>query len=437
MRDEMTHDLSRRLAELTSDVQPTRDPLPEVLAGVNRVRRRRFLLGGAALSVAAVAGLAGGWRALTFPEIPAAAPDGPFLGWKPTNPVNRGAFEAAVKAWDKATGHRHTDHRVYAAVTRTKLGSLVILAGRDHRGRPRLAMFTGTPDDPYGGKVWLRADRPAPDPATTRALTLVTPRVGPGVGQIAGAQPVVAAQPATPPLGDGDPSDLPSGTTQGVFVIALAAPGVEHVRHNTTVVDQRWGTDTPGGPKSRLVIESTFADAAAYNTTFIGYIDGVDVWRASGARGIGDPVSVGATVAHRSDSHLTLQGPPGDVVRIEPGLLAVTGDGLVGRVVDVSGRRVRVQPVTTSGFTMKAHSAISNHPGVVAGTGEGVVFTRDDGRTGDVNRVVVEDPAQRGAPTGAVTVGFVTGRAANRMRIRPAAAVGDKVWILVPARGEG
>lgn len=298
-------------------------------------------------------------------------------------------------------------------------------------------MFTGTPDDPYGGKVWLRADRPGPDPVTTRALTLVTPRVGPGVGQIAAAQSVAAAQPATPLPDDAKQTDLPSGTVHGVFVIALAAPGTEHVRYDTTVVDQRWGTDTPGGPKSRLVIESTFADAAAYNTTFVGYIGGVDVWRASGVRGVGDPVSVAATVAHRSDSQLTLQAPPGDVVRIKPGLLAVTRDGLVGRVVDVSGRQVRVQPVTASGFTMEAHSAISNHPGVVAGTGGSVVFTRDDGRTGDVHRVVVEDPAQLDARTGAVTVGFVTGGAANRMRIRPAAEAGDKVWILVPTRGTG
>lgn len=62
MLDDMTPDLSRRLTELTSEVQPARDPLPAVLAGVSRVRRRRFLLGGAALAVTAAAGLAGGWR---------------------------------------------------------------------------------------------------------------------------------------------------------------------------------------------------------------------------------------------------------------------------------------------------------------------------------------------------------------------------------------
>ncbi|MGH3748530.1 MAG: hypothetical protein ACRDT8_14170, partial [Micromonosporaceae bacterium] len=113
MLDDVTPDLSRRLTDLTGDMQPAGDPLPAVLAGVSRVRRRRFLLGGAALTATAAAGLAGGWRALTFPEIPAATPDGPFLGWKPVKPVNSAAVETAKKAWDDATGHPHTDHRVY------------------------------------------------------------------------------------------------------------------------------------------------------------------------------------------------------------------------------------------------------------------------------------------------------------------------------------
>ncbi|MGH3747563.1 MAG: hypothetical protein ACRDT8_09215 [Micromonosporaceae bacterium] len=437
MRDDLTPDLSRRLTDLTDDLRPAGDPLPDVLAGVNRVRRRRFLLGGAALAATAAAGLAGGWRALTFPEIPAAAPDGPFLGWKPVNPVNSTAVETAKKAWDDATGHPHTDHRVYAAVTGTILGSVVILAGRDHQGQPRLAMLTGTPGDPDQGKVWLRADRPAPDPVTTRALTLVTSRVGPGVGEVAGAQPVLPAQPVTPTPGNSSAS-APSGrTVQSVFVIALAAPGVEHIRRDSTVADQHWGMDTPGGPKSRLMVESTFPDAAAYNTTFTGYIEGVEMFTAPGRRGIGDPVPVTGAVTQRKNHHVTVQVPSRDAAKIEPGLLAVTPDGLIGKVVDTSGRGVRVQRVTAPGFTMEAHSAISDHPGMVAGTGDGVVFTRDDGRTTDVNRVVVNDPAQLDAPTGGVTVGFVTGHRASRMRLRLAAGAGDVVEILVPAHRKG
>ncbi|MGH3663724.1 MAG: hypothetical protein ACRDTQ_17950 [Micromonosporaceae bacterium] len=230
-------------------------------------------------------------------------------------------------------------------------------------------MLTGSPGDPHDGTVWLRADRPAPDPVTTKALTLVTSRIGPGVGEVAGTQPVLPAQPVTPTPGNSSHSALSGRTIQSVFVIALAAPGVEHIRRDSTVADQRWGMDTPGGPKSRLMIESTFRDTAAYHTTFSGYIDGVEVFTAPGRRGIGDPVPVPGASTHRNNHHLTIQIPSGTIARIKPGLLAVTRHGLIGRVVDVSGRRVRIQSVTAPGFTMEAHSAISDHPGVVAGTG--------------------------------------------------------------------
>ncbi|HLL67865.1 MAG TPA: rod shape-determining protein MreC [Micromonosporaceae bacterium] len=409
-------ELKIRLAELADQATPTASPREAVHAHVTRLRRRRHLArwGGAVLVTAMTLTAATfGFSAMGLQgQMPASPPDGPFLSWPTVGDPDSPVVSEAVRTWSPSSagtdsaGVGHSDVRALL-VTRGPLGPVVILQGRDTAGTPRLAFFTGSPDA-LDGPLVLRADRPAPDPTTTRVVSLVTARVGTGVGHLTRERPAQA------------------------WVVALAAPGTDRLTVSSTGVDMEMSDGT--GPKGRAVVTGLSSNSSAVTTTITAHAGGVQEYRAQPQGGIGDPVPVPAASTSRVGEHrleLSITHTSG----IAMGQLVVNSAGLVGRVSAVRGSTVEAEALTSPSFSMPAYTNISNHAGTIRGSGDGVEISELPARAAVAkgNRVVVDDPAQ-GGPEGAVTVGRLDAGKAPNDRIDPAVDPRDlgQVYVLTP-----
>lgn len=389
-----TTELRDGLADLAEPVLPTEGYEGRIMRRAHRLRGRRRIAAGTAAAVC-LAVLVTMLRVVgvgSTPQLAASPPDGPFLGWSAVEDVDAGLVREATEVWDRTnSAGPHTAVRALAATHHRRLGSpLVVLQGYDKQGAARLAFFTGDPG--AAGALRLQADRPAPDPVKTQVISLVSPRL-------------------TRTAGVG----IDSG---GSYAIAIAMPGVTAVRVSSTAVDDEMVQD-PDGPTSRLVVvRFPTAAATAQTTTIAGFIkpdrpfaSATKVFEVPGEDGVdGDARAVPAEVVSRTDQQIIVAYPKDEGVR--PGQLAVVTEGLVGRVkaVDAVRGEATVDLITSTEFTGRVYTNISNVPGSVRGTGGSLVMENipAGGDVYQTNRVMMPDLSQRSDQVGAVTIGRVS-----------------------------
>ncbi|MEV6931553.1 hypothetical protein AB0M46_44665 [Dactylosporangium sp. NPDC051485] len=398
--------LQQRLHDLADELGPLPVPHEEIRHRTRRLRGRRRA-GGLAALAAAVAVVTIGVALVARPTpMPVTAADGPFLGWPVTgNATGTSLLAEAVQVWDStlASGP-HTDiHALLVERDPVLLGPVVVLEGRDAQGEPRLAILTGTADD--RDALRLRADRPAPDPVTTRVVSMVSGRLGTATGI--------------------EPLD----SRPAAWLFALGAPGVTGFGYHSTAVDQELVEG--GGPDlGRRLLVSLPPGATPINTTVIARHNGTVVFRGPADGGaIGDAVAVPATVLARSPDHVRIQGSPRALIA---GLLVATPDGLLGRITAASGEEADVELVTAASFSIDALTDITYRPLRVAGAGGSARLDRipADANVVATNRIVTVDPAQHSDRLGTLTVGRVgtTGH-----DLVPATATSDlsRVYVMV------
>ncbi|WP_433538787.1 rod shape-determining protein MreC [Micromonospora sp. CA-249363] len=386
-----TTELRDSLADLAESVVPTEGYEARILQRAGRRRGRRRVAAGAAAAVC-VAVLLTMFRAVGLgptPQLAAPPPDGPFLGWSAVGNVDADLVREATSVWGRTnSAGPHTDVRALVATRHPRLRStVVVLQGYDKQGDARLAFFTG--DAGAADALRLRVDRPAPDPVSTRVLSLVSPRLSGASGEV------------------GDDS-------AGTYAIALAMPGVTAVRVSSTAVDDEM-TQDPDGPTGRLVVKRFPIAATAQTTTIAGFIKQkrpfasmTKVFEVPGEGGVdGDARAVPAEVVGRNGQQMIVAFAKDQGVR--RGQLAVVAAGLVGRVTAVDPVRgeATVELVTSTGFAGPAYTAISNVAGSVRGTGGKLVMegVAADGEVYQTNRVLMPDPSQQDDQVGAVTIG--------------------------------
>lgn len=378
-------ELRDSLAALAEPVTPTEGYEARIRRRAGRIRARRRLAGAAAavVGLAMVVALSGVGSA---PRLTATPPDGPFLGWPAAGRVDLDLVREATAAWDRDGSH--TAVRPLVATGDQLLHAVVVLQGYDRRGAPRLAFFTS--DTTAGDALRLRADRPAPDPVTTRVISLISSRLTGPAGQ-------------------------PGQAFWDTYAVVLAMPGIGMLRVSTTTVDDEMRGD-PDAATGRFVVEAA-PSATAETTTITGFATSArpfarwrEVFAVPGDGGAdGDARGVRGTVVRRGDQRIVVAFAPDPAVR--PGQLAVVAEGLVGRVTAVSpsGGEATIDLVTGAGFTSPAYSAISMVPGAARGDGGKLVMERipagDKMEIYEGNRILVPDPAQRGDEIGAVTLG--------------------------------
>jgi hypothetical protein len=192
-----------------------------------------------------------------------AAADGAFLGWAPRGDLANDAdfVRGAVAAWDGGDT-AHTDVRVlYAGRSRT-VDSVVVLEGNDPDGATRLAILTGpllAPTASTGGAppapVVVRADRPAPDPATTRQVSLITRHLpGPaGYGSASLGDDLVLVAVAEPGAVVGKVAGAAwdtysDGRAPAEALVVTRLPGVGNLANITVAVRKAGRTVWTGGP---------------------------------------------------------------------------------------------------------------------------------------------------------------------------------------------
>jgi hypothetical protein len=333
-----------------------------------------------AISMTRVLGAAGG-------QVAAPPPDGPFLGWDVVgNAVSGGVDNQVVTTWDaSAQAHRsvspepHTEPRVLASTRNSFLGTLVIAQAYDGAGQPRIAFFTSGPND--GAELVLRADRPAPDPVSTKVVSLVSARLQGPAGAV-------------------------SGDYWGAHAVVLAMPGVTAIRLSSTTIDDEM-REGDGGDTGPLLVQPLPISSTALTTTITGYNGKTHLFTAHADGGaIGDAQPVAARVISRSAQQLTVS--LNDAAPVEPGQLAATREGLVGRVtsVDQTNSSAVIELVTAEGFHSVGYTDISNHHGQINGTGSGIEIgdLATDAEINPGNRVLVPDPAQQDDRAGALTI---------------------------------
>lgn len=230
----MTVDLERALESAAERASLAPGVVPTVVRRAARRRRRRRAGGASALVLCLLA--VPFWQPLRDrlapPPLPPLAGDGPYLGWSPRGALAGDAVfvRSAVAVWDEASSRGpHRDVRVlYAGRSRTA-DPVVVLEAADASGAPRLAVLTGPllpvtqGPPPVPGALVLRADRPAPDPAVTRQVSLLA-REFPSSGSA--------------PLDD------------QVLLVALAEPGT-----TLDVTSSAWDTYSDGrAPASDLLV---------------------------------------------------------------------------------------------------------------------------------------------------------------------------------------
>lgn len=403
----MTSHLDQRLRDLLSESAAEIAPKPLAtteLYGAARRRSVRKTTGTvfALLAVAFSSTLFAAQLLRPAPSLPATAPDGPFLGWPMiTNTAPSTLIDASLAQWDTAAQTRHTDVRALAAMNDTILGPVVVLEGNDANGKARLAILTGQPRDRTGEqRLTLRADRPAPDPQQTKVISLVTARVG-----------TVQAT-------------LPQDAS-ATFVIALAAPGADEVRVQSSAVDQTIGN---AGTRGRFLLRPLPPNATAVNTRIqIVKDDAAVAEHSSGLdSGLGDPQMVAATAGTvDTDSHrLTLSmlptGRPADLV----GHLVVSYDGVVGKVVEADNGQTTVETITSPGFSIAVQTNISAYRSRTIGNGSQLVLSSsdEDTRIEKGNRIVLDGTPFDAA--GLATIGFADagcrGHLCNGLILTPA-----------------
>ena len=409
-------ELRAGLADLAEPVTPVADYEVRVLRKARRIRARHRLAGAAVCLalVATVFRLAG-----PAPQLVATPPDGPFLGWSPAGDVDAALVREATEVWDR--GGPHTAVRTLVARRDQHLHSVVVLEGLDDRNAARLAFFTS--DTTAADALRLRAERPAPDPASTQVISLISPRLT-------------------------GPAGAPGDSFWDTYAIALAMPGVTTLRLSTTTVDDELRQD-PDHATGRFVVTG-LPSATAETTTISGYVRSArmfarwkQVFAVPGDGGAtGDARGVRGAVVRRSDRQIVVVVPSTGQVRT--GQLAVVAAGLVGRVtaVDLPRGEATIELITSPGFTSPARTSISNVPGSVHGTGGKMLMTGiPAGPKMYVyhgNRVVVPDPAQDDDELGAITIGRATADkpdGADTVELTPTADLTDltEVSIMTPA----
>ncbi|MEU6077557.1 hypothetical protein [Micromonospora sp. NPDC047074] len=387
------------LGDLAKQVRPSQAPEVAVLRRARQRRRRQRVAAACAVVMVAALAATSTTRIVGAADgqLAAAPPDGPFLGWAPAgNAVSSGLTGTVTRIWNAAAADTvasagpHTEARTLLATRTEPLGLVVIAQAYDSAGMPRIGFFTGGGDD--GGGLVLRADRPAPDPATTKVVSLVSARLQ-------------------------GPIRTVSGDYWGAYAIVLAMPGVTSVQVSSTTVDQEL-RDGDGGRPGPVRVQSLPISSTALTTTITGFHRKTRVFRAAADGGaFGDAEPIAAQVVAAEPESLTVSVM--DTSRVKPGQLAATGDGLVGQVsaVDTAARQVTIKASTAVGFTSPAYTDISNHPGQVAGDGTGLRLQNlpADANVNIGNRVLVPDPAQRDNRVGALTVGRVSGLSPVRL----------------------
>ena len=418
-------DVRGGLVDLAEQVKPLEGYETRVMDRARRLRVRRRLATGAASGLCAVVLLTMArllWLGPT-PQLAAAPPDGPFLSWSPVGSVDTDLVRAATDAWNHAdAGGPHAAVRALVATKDVDLQSIVVLQGYDKEGAPRLAFFTG--DTSAAGALRLRADRPAPDPANTRVISLVSPR-------LTSASRMVSSDP------------------WGTYAIAVAMPGVTAVQISSTAIDEELRGE-PDASTSRLVVQKLPLAATAETTTIMGFIkpqrvfaSATKVFEVHGEDGAdGDAVAVPGEVISRTGQQVVVTFPKSRPV--QQGQLAVVKEGLVGRVtaVDVAHGEATIDLVTSTGFTGEVYTNISNVPGSVRGTGDKLVMERipAGGEVYQGNRVLMPDPSQRSNQVGAVTIGRASAEKAadaSTVELTPTANLShfDRVSIMTPSSG--
>jgi hypothetical protein len=404
------------LVDLAEQVRPSQAPEVAVLRRARQRRRRQRLAAGCAAVMVAVLAATSMTRLVGVADerLAAAPPDGPFLSWAPAgNAVSSGLTDTVTRIWNAAAADAaasagpHTEVRTLLATRTEPLGLVVIAQAYDGAGTPRIGFFTGGGAD--GGGLVLRADRPAPDPATTKVVSLVSARLQGPVGAV-------------------------SGDYWGSYAIVLAMPGVTSVQVSSTTVDQEL-RDGDGGRSGRVRVQPLPISSTALTTTITGFHRKTRVFRTAADGGaFGDAEPIAAEVIAADPESLTVSVT--DTSRVKPGQLAATGDGLVGQVsaVDTAARQVTIKTSTAVGFTSPAYTDISNHSGQVAGDGTGLRLENlpADATVNIGNRVLVPDPAQRDTRVGALTVGRVSGLSPVRLSTTANLATVRQVSIMVP-----
>jgi hypothetical protein len=398
--------LQRRLHDLAGELGPLPVPYEEIRRRTRRLRNRRRVGGLTAVAAAVAAVTVGVALAARPAPMPVTTPDGPFLGWPVTgNATGTGLLAEAVRVWDdtRASGP-HTDvHPLLVDHDPAVLGPVVVLEGRDAQGEPRLAILTGSAQD--RDRLRLRADRPAPDPVTTRVVSMVSGRLGTATGV------------------------EPLGSRPSAWLLALGAPLVTGFGYHSTAVDQE--SVEGGGPDlGRWLLVSLPPGGTPINTTVIARHSGTVVFRGPADGGaIGDAVAVPVTVVARSPDHARIQGSPRALL---PGRLVATPDGLLGRITAASGGEADVELVTAASFGIDALTDITYRPLRVVGAGGSARLDHvpPDANVVATNRIVAIDPAQHSDRLGTLTVGRV-GTAGHD--IVPATATSDlsRVYVTV------
>lgn len=288
-------------------------------------------------AITVTAALVAGWAItrsarLAAPAWTPAPAGGPFLPWPVVGnaTTDRDLVQRAIHAWDTSGQPEvlaaHTDVRPLLIQTGTPAGPVVILQGNDQGGTARTAILTGTTGRGTDAPLYLRADRRAPDPRTTRQISMVTARLTDQIGS--------APQPGSP-----------------VLAMVLADPDTTHIRLTSSVA----ADEGPQTVRGRLAITALHHRANAFTTTISGngreqpwtsYADDATIGepRAHPVKSIGKP----------DDGHLTIRLPDAYAgVTARP--LVTSRRGVIGQInrleINVDGT-VTVELLSHPGFSL-------------------------------------------------------------------------------------
>ena len=406
-------EVRERMVDLAGEVLVPAAPEQVIRRRVRAVRRRRAAVAGSALLTVAVVAASmiltginprGG-------ELAAMAGDGPFLAWDRAGEPSDTLADDAVRTWD-STGQAHREVRVLLTTTDSVLGSVVVLQAYNGAGEPRVGFFAA-PEAPASA-MRLLADRPAPDPASTRVVSLVSPR---------------------------RPAGFPGDAYWSGYAIAVAMPGVTRLRITSTTIDDEM-VEGNGPPTGRYLVRTLPRSSTALTVRVKGFAGTRTAFDSPAQAGAtGDAQYLPATVLQRTEDHLEVSVT--DVDRVRVGQLVAVAGGLVGRIaqVDTASRRAQVQLPTAPGFDAPAYTDISNQHGALRHHPGGGLMFDDLATTAQVNagnRILVPDPAQGDPLAGAITAARPTStRTGGQTAVPadPAVTIGGlrEVFISVPA----
>jgi len=164
------------------------------------------------------------------------APAGPpWLDWPVVGSGGANLAARAQASWDAAAGG-HTDVTPLALDDTVAGGPIAVLQGRDQTGRTRLAILTGVAKD--RNMIVLRADRPLPDRASTRQISMVTDRLAERPGELPSrrgeALALVLAWPAAARVRVEFPGAIPATTAKSHFGRLMTSMVPDHATAFTT-----------------------------------------------------------------------------------------------------------------------------------------------------------------------------------------------------------